>query len=117
MRKIALILMLITTIPTYATTMCAENDTVAIVLDPSVKPTNRYSDSEGNWGSQTPYGIIYGNVKIENGKCLYRITHPILTTWTARSNTNNTTLCAEGTSYDFFSNIDFRRAAFSLITN
>ena len=103
--------------PLYATTMCAQNDIVAVILDPSVKPTSKYYDSEGHWSAQTLYGTIYGEVKIESGKCFYRITHPVITIWTARSNTTNISACAEATSYQFLVDTDFRRKTFSLITN
>ena len=53
--------MLITTIPTYATTMCAINDTVAVVLDPSIGLTNRSSNNTtGTWWVWGPYGTVYG---------------------------------------------------------
>ena len=68
MKKIALALMLITTIPTYAgTTMCAANDTVAVVLDPSIGLTNKSSNNTtGTWWVWGPYGTVYGTSAILN---------------------------------------------------
>lgn len=48
-------------VPSYATTMCAENDTVAIVLDPSIDTTSAVGDKESmTWSAQFPYGRISG---------------------------------------------------------
>ena len=44
MKRIIMMLIMMITIPTYATTMCAANDTVAVVLDPSLSGTNHTSD-------------------------------------------------------------------------
>ena len=53
--------MLITTIPTYATTMCVINDTVAVVLDPSIDSTKSgYDSTIGTWWMAHPYGTIRG---------------------------------------------------------
>ena len=50
------------TIPTYAgTTMCAANDTVAVVLDPSINSTRAGRDPTiGTWWVAHPYGTISG---------------------------------------------------------
>ena len=40
MKKLILIMATLLTLPSYATTMCAANDTVAVVLDPTVRITN-----------------------------------------------------------------------------
>lgn len=61
MRKIALILLLTITIPTHATTMCAANDTVAVVLDPSISMSVVYADNtNGKWAMQSSVGTFYG---------------------------------------------------------
>ena len=60
MRKIALVLMLITTIPTYATTMCAANDSVGVVLDPTITIKGSGYNTSTWWagsGSWTLYGV------------------------------------------------------------
>ena len=61
MKKIALILILITTIPTYATTMCTANDTVAVVIDPSINLSGWTFDAKsGTWSVWSSYGTIRG---------------------------------------------------------
>ena len=60
-RVIMMIIMLMMVLPTYATTMCAANDTVAVVLDPSLGITN-YSrnDTMGTWWAWNAQGTVYG---------------------------------------------------------
>ena len=62
MKKIALIILTMMTIPTYATTMCAVNDTVAVVLDPSIeiKGSSGVDSVNGIWWMPFPYGTLYG---------------------------------------------------------
>ena len=59
------------TIPTYAgTTMCAANDTVAVVLDPSITHTDYGSDSTTRtWWAQFPFGRISGTYALLNRTC------------------------------------------------
>ena len=59
MRKIALVLMLITTIPTYATTMCAANDSVGIILDPNIA-IKGYSYNTNTWWAWSNSWTVYG---------------------------------------------------------
>ena len=61
MKKIALILMLISTIPTYATTMCAVNDSVGVVLDPSIAiKGNNYDATMSTWWAWSDSWAVYG---------------------------------------------------------
>ena len=61
MKKIALIILTMITIPSYATTMCAINDTVAVVLDPSVAGSaSAVDNSTGVWTFFSPYGTMQG---------------------------------------------------------
>ena len=61
MKKIALIILTMITIPTYAgTTMCAANDTVTVVLDPSVGDVVLQNLLLPMWTAKTPYGTISG---------------------------------------------------------
>ena len=108
--------MLITTIPTYATTMCAENDTVAIVLDPTISG-NRGFNAEGRWTFTTKSYTIYGETKVENNKCFYRITHPFTIPWTFMTNMTSIEKCADSISFGFYDNISLRRSIFSSIAN
>ena len=117
MKKIALTLMLITTIPTYATTMCAANDTVAIVLDPSIKPTTNYFDAEGHWYIATSHYRIYGELKIENGKCFYMLKHPIATSWRYYSTQSSIPTCCNTFGYNLVNDMNLRRSIFSSIAN
>ena len=61
MKKIALIILTMITLPTYATTMCAANDTVAVVLDPSISGINYgYNSNDGSWVQVYSYGRVSG---------------------------------------------------------
>ena len=62
MKKIISILMMMITIPSFATTMCAVNDSVAVVLDPSVGGTagGAFNSATSTWSATFPYGMIYG---------------------------------------------------------
>lgn len=55
------------TMPSYATTMCAANDTVAIILDPSIERTEFGRDSLTlTWWAVFPYGRIQGSYACVN---------------------------------------------------
>ena len=60
MKKIALVILTTITLPTYATTMCAANDTVAVVLDPDVGSNGYGLSADGTWWLQFPYGRVSG---------------------------------------------------------
>ena len=61
MKKIVLILSIFVTIPTFATEMCARNDTVVIPLDSNVNGTsNGNNAAEATWWAIFNYGRIYG---------------------------------------------------------
>ena len=64
MKNLVLIIPILLTIPAYATTMCAKNDSVAVVLDPSISSSNPndylFDNNTGIWGAQFPYGKISG---------------------------------------------------------
>ena len=61
MKKIALIILTMITIPTYATTMCAKNDTVAVIIDPSVGLDKTGTNTDvGTWYIYFPYGTMSG---------------------------------------------------------
>ena len=75
-----MILMLMSIGPAWATTMCAANDTVAVVLDPSVGMTNYNKDvGLGTWWVWGPYGTVHGisaclNVGESMGNTVARLT-------------------------------------------
>jgi len=61
MMKILAILGMFLTVPAFATTMCAENDTIAVVLDPFVSGTNNSSNADlFEWSATFPYGTVWG---------------------------------------------------------
>jgi hypothetical protein len=61
MKKILLILMMMLAMPVYATTMCAVNDSVAVVLDPTIGGNNySYDATLGTWWASFSYGTIRG---------------------------------------------------------
>ena len=61
MKKYFLILGLLVSVPSYATKMCAVNDSVAVVLDPTINGTEySYDNIDGTWWTQFPYGRIFG---------------------------------------------------------
>ena len=49
-------------IPIFATTMCTINDSVAVILDPSIAGTagGVFDRTLGTWSVTFPYGTIYG---------------------------------------------------------
>ena len=61
MKKIALIILTMITIPTYATTMCAANDSVGIILDPSITIKSYSKDANmGTWLAWSDSWTVYG---------------------------------------------------------
>jgi len=60
MKKLITIIMLTITIPSYATTMCAANDAVAVVLDPTIGGSGTGDSNTGTWRANFSYGYISG---------------------------------------------------------
>ncbi len=62
MKRIITALMMMITIPSFATTMCAVDNSVVVVLDPTVAGTagGTYDATAGLWNATFPYGMIYG---------------------------------------------------------
>lgn len=62
MKKIVImLLMLMPMVGANATTMCAANDTVAVVLDPSIGlNSNSYDAESGRWLTWGSYGTVHG---------------------------------------------------------
>lgn len=68
MKKIILIIAMFVAMPSYATTMCTANDTVAVVLDPSISITGYKNDNDaGTWSAWSAQGTFHGI-----GTCLNR---------------------------------------------
>jgi hypothetical protein len=105
MTKIAMFILLTFCVPAYATTMCALEDTTAVILDPSVNGTGyKYDVNTFTWNTTFPYGTIYGvaaclsvgggspqgtiNYDLdagggekEGGYCWCKMTHPASSRW------------------------------------
>ena len=128
MKKIALILMLISTIPTHATTMCTINDSVGVVLDPSITiKSNSYNATIGTWWAWSDSWTLYGTTAClssnegkstggtvahlhdnekpvigteQNGQyCWCRLTHPVSSLWAFCEKFGSTSECASRCLY------------------
>ena len=112
MKKILIILiMLCVATPLHATTMCAAEDTTAVILDPSISGTSMsYDEITMTWSTTYPYGTIYGvaawlsvnggthgtiNYDLdagggekEGGYCWCKMTHPASSRWVFTSSTS-----------------------------
>ena len=64
MKKLILIIALIMPIVAPAATMCSKNDTITIMLDPSIgdstNSTYGYSTAQSTWWTAFPYGTVRG---------------------------------------------------------
>ena len=62
MKKILIILCLMTPIASFAdSTMCVNNDAVSILLDPSIAGTDSsYNTAQSTWWAWFPYGTVRG---------------------------------------------------------
>ena len=131
MRKITLLLGMlgITVIaaPAFGTTMCVQNDNVAVVLDPSVAGTTyTYDNALGRWDTTFPYGHVigisacittsgsYGKAvsqlkddgndvvggEVTGAKCWCKMTHPAVSLWVFARSYGSTSACASDCAYD-----------------
>ena len=145
-KKIILIISVILfAIPTYAVDMCASENAIVIVLDPSIQPTSSSHDAPTfTWHAVFSYGTITGisaclnynsgqsdqanNGTVFGGEqkgnyCWCKITHPAVSKWVYTG--NNTSDCATAcTGYcksyvggSASSNVGKRGALFKTITN
>ena len=70
MKKIVTIILTIITIPTYSSTMCVKNDSVAVVLDPSIiGTTSGYNYETKTWWTQFSFGRVTGTAVMINKSC------------------------------------------------
>ena len=64
MKKVMMIIALMIPITGWGATMCSKNDTITIMLDPSVgnesNSTYGYSTAQSTWWTAFPYGTIRG---------------------------------------------------------
>ena len=136
MKKIMTIIACMITLPAFATSMCASNDTISIVLDPTINGSNsRVLDGFKLWEAYMPYGSIrgtsaclsanYGSVVqtiTDNGElviggernqnssgnsfCYCKMTHPALSRWVFLYS-NSASDCASGCAYDCARNVRY----------
>lgn len=121
----------------YASTMCAANNTVAIVLDPTVAGTNyTYSAANMTWTTNLPYGDVSGVAlcsttsgsyatvgtpdETGGGKyCWCKSTHPVLSRWVfayaAGSSSNCASYCARDCGDYVRASADFRSSMFGSV--
>ena len=105
MKKVIYLLIgVLLSMPAGATTMCALEDTTAVILDPSISGTGYKSDvNTFTWNTTFPYGTIYGVAAClsvnggsqgtinpdldasggekEGGYCWCKMTHPASSRW------------------------------------
>ena len=108
-------------IPAFGTTMCVQNDNVAVVLDPSVAGTTyTYDNALGRWDTTFPYGHVigisacintsgsYGVAKsqlkdgendvvggeVTGPRCWCKMTHPAVSLWVFSGSSSSTSVCA-----------------------
>ncbi len=112
MKKLFLALFVLLAAPALATTICAEDDIIAIVLDPEVAGIDyKYMSSLFEWNVTFPYGQVWGiatcvdtsgtlNVAVDELRagdgeiatggerkgpnCWCQMTHPALSRWVVR---------------------------------
>ena len=135
MKKIAFIILTMITMPSYATTMCAANDTVTVVLDPSIDSTGsvnqNYFDSATMicWAPYS-YGRLEGQYACVNadtekivggerygGVCYVRITHPVLSLWVYAVNYGSAQNCNSYCGNRLRGDAILRTSLFGSITN
>lgn len=113
-----------------ASTLCAADNTIPIVLNPEIGRTSyKYNDAPGEFSITFPYGTIYGvgtcvSTKPNNGNdlrktlvdtttgkvvtgreelgqyCWCQITHPVKTYWMPSYNHSETLSCVSGCASD-----------------
>lgn len=144
MKRIMLItIVMFVVTPTFATTMCAAEDTTAVILDFNVSPTSyAYNETNKTWNVTLSYGKIYGMAacittngtqgatnssltinggELNGGYCWCKITHPVSSLWACSGRGNGTlnncvASCAKLCGETFVNTINFRRGLFSSVT-
>ena len=127
MKKVIYLLIgVLLSMPAGATTMCALEDTTAVILDPSISGTGFKSDvNTFTWNTTFPYGTIYGVAAClsvnggsqgtinpdldasggekEGGYCWCKMTHPAYSRWVYRASysaSNCASSCANYCGYN-----------------
>ena len=61
MKKLMMIIVLMIPMVAQSATMCSKNDTITIMLDPSIAGTNySYNTAQSTWWTWFPYGTVRG---------------------------------------------------------
>ena len=123
MKKLIIIIAMILPMALPAATMCSKNDTITIVLDPSIGGTSYTGSSVTfKWSAWLPYGTVRGiaaclsntygksrggtvvdlhdngelvvGTETNGGYCWCRMTHPALSLWVYNSNYGTGSVCA-----------------------
>ena len=120
-KVIYLLIGVLLSMPAGATTMCALEDTTAVILDPSINGTSYKSDENTfTWNTTFPYGTIYGVAAClsvnggsqgtinpdldagggekEGGYCWCKMTHPASSRWVFYGS-RSASLCASDCAY------------------
>ena len=127
MKRLILILGMLITLPALATTMCAVDDTVVVVLDPTIGGTgNTYDNTAGTWRTTFSYGAISGisaclssnysksqggyiygltdngnpvvGAERNGGHCWCKMTHPMASAWVF-NDSNSASYCASNCTF------------------
>ena len=138
-RVIYLLIAGLLSLPAVATTMCALEDTTAVILDPSINGTsNKNNVNTSTWNTTFPYGTIYGvaaclsvkggsqgtiNPDIDAGGgekegiyCWCRMTHPAYSHWVfLGGHSDCATYCARNCGINAQNNAALRSGLFGSI--
>ena len=61
MRKIGVLMMMLMVLPSYAANMCSAQDTVTVILDPSIGGKSYTNNAQqGTWSTVFDYGTVHG---------------------------------------------------------
>lgn len=60
MKKIFIVFLILICGPVFATSMCVNDDTVAVVFDASINGTGGSGSADGSWYTIFSYGRVYG---------------------------------------------------------
>jgi len=124
MKKVMMIIALMIPITGWGATMCSKNDTITIMLDPSIEGTEHYRSTaaQSTWMAVFPYGTVRGihaclssnygkslgeyvadlhdnNELVGGGEtngehCWCKMTHPAASLWVFRITTTSASECA-----------------------
>lgn len=128
MKKLIIIIALMVPMVAPGATMCSKNDTITIMLDPSIGGTGySYSQAQSTWWTWFTYGTVRGisaclssaygksmggtvsdlhdnNELVIGGEtngqyCWCRMTHPALSLWAFRYDGGSASHCAANCAY------------------